>query len=146
MAALVALSLGPVQAAHAATCEARSPLTVVPVVELYTSQGCSSCPPADHWISKLRDQPHAVALAFHVSYWDYCKRPANPTLCKGIEGCEGCCFDNSEGAANGSGGMARQDQATTGRGSAVEAVRQKHCCVGAGPRDGCKAADGVGHL
>ncbi|XVJ71450.1 MAG: tetratricopeptide repeat protein [Rhizobacter sp.] len=74
------------------------------------------------------------------------KRPANPTLCKGIEGCEGCCFDNSEGAANGSGGMARQDQATTGRGSAVEAVRQKHCCVGAGPRDGCKAADGVGHL
>jgi hypothetical protein len=67
----VALSLGSLQAAAAATCEARSPLTVVPVVELYTSQGCSSCPPADQWLSKLRDQPQAVALAFHVSYWDY---------------------------------------------------------------------------
>ncbi len=68
---LAALSWGSLQAAKAATCEARSPLTVVPVVELYTSQGCSSCPPADQWISKLRDQPQAVALAFHVSYWDY---------------------------------------------------------------------------
>jgi hypothetical protein len=68
---LAALSLGSLQVAQAATCEARSPLTVVPVVELYTSQGCSSCPPADQWISKLRDQPQAVALAFHVSYWDY---------------------------------------------------------------------------
>jgi hypothetical protein len=86
-------------------------------------------------------------LTDQLRRWNFIrKRPANPTLCKGIEGCEGCCFDNSEGAANGSGGMARQDQATTGRGSAVEAVRQKHCCVGAGPRDGCKAADGVGHL
>ena len=66
-----ALSVGPLHAANATTCEARSPLTVVPVVELYTSQGCSSCPPADRWISQLRDHPQAVALAFHVSYWDY---------------------------------------------------------------------------
>jgi hypothetical protein len=69
--ALAALSLGSMHAAKAATCEARSPLTVVPVVELYTSEGCSSCPPADAWISKLRNEPQAVALSFHVDYWDY---------------------------------------------------------------------------
>lgn len=69
MASLLLALATPV--AFAATCEARSPLTVVPVVELYTSQGCSSCPPADRWIAQLRDHPHAVALAFHVSYWDY---------------------------------------------------------------------------
>jgi hypothetical protein len=47
----------------------------VPVVELYTSEGCSSCPPADRWISKLGDalgdDLHAVPLAFHVDYWNY---------------------------------------------------------------------------
>jgi hypothetical protein len=69
--AVTAMSLAWLQTATAATCEARSPLTAVPVVELYTSQGCSSCPPADRWISQLRDQPQAVALAFHVGYWDY---------------------------------------------------------------------------
>ena len=46
-----------------------------PVVELYTSEGCSSCPPADAWISKLgdalNDDFHAVPLAFHVDYWNY---------------------------------------------------------------------------
>ena len=45
-----------------------------PVVELYTSEGCSSCPPADEWISKLGDTIdadfHAVPLAFHVDYWN----------------------------------------------------------------------------
>ncbi len=61
----------PLLAAPSAICEARSPLTAVPVVELYTSEGCSSCPPADAWISKLRDEPQAVALSFHVDYWDY---------------------------------------------------------------------------
>lgn len=45
------------------------------VVELYTSEGCSSCPPADNWLSKLIDVPKddldVLALAFHVDYWDY---------------------------------------------------------------------------
>ena len=45
-----------------------------PLVELYTSEGCSSCPPADKWISKLgetlNDGFHAVPLAFHVDYWN----------------------------------------------------------------------------
>ncbi len=45
------------------------------VVELYTSEGCSSCPPADRWLSKLVQIPpqelDVLALSFHVDYWDY---------------------------------------------------------------------------
>lgn len=41
------------------------------VVELYTSQGCSSCPPADEYLRKLADEPGVIALALHVDYWDY---------------------------------------------------------------------------
>ena len=45
------------------------------VVELYTSQGCSSCPPADRWLEALietePDDLNVLALAFHVDYWDY---------------------------------------------------------------------------
>ena len=40
------------------------------VVELYTSQGCSSCPPADAVLGELAQMPNVVALAFHVAYWD----------------------------------------------------------------------------
>jgi hypothetical protein len=40
------------------------------VVELYTSEGCSSCPPADRWVSTLKGRSDVLALAFHVSYWD----------------------------------------------------------------------------
>ena len=40
------------------------------MVELYTSEGCNSCPPADRWISTLKSDPAVVALAFHVDYWD----------------------------------------------------------------------------
>ena len=41
------------------------------VVELYTSQGCSSCPPADRYLGKLAQRDDLIALSFHVDYWDY---------------------------------------------------------------------------
>ena len=41
------------------------------VVELYTSQGCSSCPPADEILTELADRDDVIALALHVDYWDY---------------------------------------------------------------------------
>jgi len=40
------------------------------VVELYTSEGCSSCPPAEAQIGQLAKQDNILALAFHVQYWD----------------------------------------------------------------------------
>ena len=40
------------------------------VVELFTSQGCSSCPPAEASLGQLSARPDVVALAFHVDYWD----------------------------------------------------------------------------
>jgi hypothetical protein len=46
----------------------------VALIELYTSEGCSSCPPADAWLGKLRDKPglwtQFVPVQFHVDYWD----------------------------------------------------------------------------
>lgn len=41
------------------------------IVELYTSQGCSSCPPADEFLSRLSMQNNVIALSFHVDYWNY---------------------------------------------------------------------------
>jgi hypothetical protein len=41
------------------------------VVELFTSQGCSSCPPADSILGELAERDDVIALAWHVDYWDY---------------------------------------------------------------------------
>ncbi len=41
------------------------------VVELFTSQGCSSCPPADEFLATLAADPRVIPLALHVDYWDY---------------------------------------------------------------------------
>lgn len=40
------------------------------VVELFTSEGCSSCPPAEAYIGELAQQANVLALAFHIDYWD----------------------------------------------------------------------------
>src|SRR6266481_4511826 len=79
--ALMALALAsaagaaaPTAGAEGSICRAVSPPYTVALVELYTSQGCSSCPPADRWLSKLQGGPaplRAVPLALHVGYWDY---------------------------------------------------------------------------
>ena len=57
-------------AVHAATCSAVSGDTRSSLLELYTSEGCSSCPPADRWLSQLPANSGVVPLAFHVDYWD----------------------------------------------------------------------------
>jgi hypothetical protein len=54
-------------------CSAKSAEHVVPLVELYTAEGCSDCPPADKWLSRLamdRAPTRAIPLALHVDYWD----------------------------------------------------------------------------
>ncbi|WP_375593302.1 DUF1223 domain-containing protein [Algihabitans albus] len=50
-----------------AAAESRAPV----VVELYTSQGCSSCPPADALLAQLAQRDDVIALSLHVDYWDY---------------------------------------------------------------------------
>lgn len=57
-------------AAAAVACTVTSPAHTVALVELYTSQGCSSCPPADRWLSRLAPSERIVPLALHVGYWD----------------------------------------------------------------------------
>ena len=69
--AVIGLAAGP---AHGAVCSAKSGSRTVPLVELYTSEGCSSCPPADRWLSSAFAKDSAagvgIPLAFHVDYWD----------------------------------------------------------------------------
>lgn len=61
MASVLLLGIG------TASAEERSPV----VVELFTSQGCNSCPPADAYLGELAARPDVLALSLHVDYWDY---------------------------------------------------------------------------
>ena len=59
--------------AAAPTCDARSGSKTGVLLELYTSEGCSDCPPADKWFASLAASPSGAGisqLAFHVDYWD----------------------------------------------------------------------------
>ncbi|GAA3917756.1 hypothetical protein GCM10022277_10990 [Litoribacillus peritrichatus] len=55
--------------------EIKSPSTKVNLLEVYTSQGCSSCPPAEDWLTQFENNSRLwnefIPLNFHVDYWDY---------------------------------------------------------------------------
>jgi len=68
-AALAVAALTGVSAARAD--EAPLPDKPLGVVELFTSQGCNSCPPADEFFAELAAKSDIVALSYHVDYWDY---------------------------------------------------------------------------
>lgn len=61
-------------AADAPACTAVSGAKTAALIELYTSEGCNSCPPADRWLASTfpaaAADASAIALAFHVDYWD----------------------------------------------------------------------------
>jgi hypothetical protein len=74
--ALVALCAGlPVASTAGTGATFSSGARQVVLIELFTSEGCSSCPPADRWLSGLKADPGLwrsfVPIAFHVDYWDY---------------------------------------------------------------------------
>ena len=73
--AMVAAASAFLTAPALAACELASGQKTAALVELYTSEGCSSCPPADRQMSRLQDGldagAAAVPLALHVGYWDY---------------------------------------------------------------------------
>ena len=66
---------GTLSAAHGGELELSSPTQQTLLLELYTSEGCSSCPPADRWLSQFKSDARLwrqiVPVAFHVDYWNY---------------------------------------------------------------------------
>jgi hypothetical protein len=72
---VLALSLPLAMHAQAMQCRAQSSKATTALVELYTSEGCDSCPPADRWLSSLGARGYGpdrvVPIALHVDYWDY---------------------------------------------------------------------------
>ena len=70
LAAVLLLATAPASRNEAATQAKPDPSQPV-VVELFTSQGCNSCPPADELVVELTDQSDVIALSLHVDYWDY---------------------------------------------------------------------------
>ncbi len=73
---VLSASLVLASSAHAApACSKQSPAHTVALLELYTSEGCSSCPPADRFVSALHETglsaDQVVPLSLHVDYWDY---------------------------------------------------------------------------
>ena len=75
LAMAMSTTMIPISAAIAQACSKQSPAHTVALLELYTSEGCSSCPPADKFVSGLRaaglTTEQVVPLALHVDYWDY---------------------------------------------------------------------------
>jgi hypothetical protein len=68
----IPLLLAAYAAPLSAACTVQSGPARAALIELYTSEGCSSCPPADHWLATLPHDPQRlVPLALHVDYWDY---------------------------------------------------------------------------
>jgi len=67
-AAVFAAGLATALSASLAGAPGEKPLVVL---ELFTSQGCSSCPPADDFVAELAREPTALAMSYPVDYWDY---------------------------------------------------------------------------
>src|SRR5262249_3744705 len=72
----IALALtAPAVASGVASCNLESGARRVALLELYTSEGCDSCPPTDRWVSALAgrglEPSRVVTLGFHVDYWNY---------------------------------------------------------------------------
>lgn len=71
ISAIVSVALGLVGGSNArADCRVDGAASRPRLLELYTSEGCSSCPPADAWLSTVRPGAAVVPIAFHVDYWD----------------------------------------------------------------------------
>jgi hypothetical protein len=64
--------------AAAPSCE--TPSTGAALIELYTSEGCNSCPPTDRWLNAIKPDATHIPIAFHVDYWSYLGWPDRFTL------------------------------------------------------------------